>query len=246
MSTMAWRDFHRMRSHGVVGKIAPEADSCPPASAEPEDPPKIDHGQASASCKPYSGPDKSYRERAAYLSWVEAEIDRSQLAWPTPMCGTPKCLNLDHLDWQAPRSIDYPAGVCVYCGMPANSRDHLLPRTWTGNAVRHHVITVPACLECNSVINDRYAPAVNERRKLAHKSIRRRYSKVLQIPEWTAPEIAKLGKTLRSTIERGMHEKRVAEARLKWPKDPNYDVRAMQRSGIENPYALGLLVDGAA
>lgn len=195
------------------------------------------------ACKAYRGAERDYRERAATLSWLEREIDRPALAWPTPVCGTPMCLNLRHLEWTEPRSIDYPPGVCVYCGLLASTKDHLLPRTWTGETARRNVIVVPACHECNSVIGDRYAPAVDERRKIAQAKIRSRMrnKRLLAMPEWKPEEIRAMGRTMRSVIERGIHDRRVLVARLAWPEDPLYDFKAMQRSGIENPYAIGLL-----
>jgi len=36
----------------------------------------------------------------------------------------------------------------------------------------------------------------------------------------------------------GMHEKRLVQARLAWPEHPDYDLRALQLSGIENPPQL--------
>lgn len=52
----------------------------------------------------------------------------------------------------------YPAGLCLYCGEYADTRDHLLPVTYTGRAVRRQVLTVPAYRQCNSFIGDAAAP----------------------------------------------------------------------------------------
>ena len=35
----------------------------------------------------------------------------------------------------------------------------------------------------------------------------------------------------------------MVEARLAWPEDDDYDLRVMQRSGIDDPYAAGLIYD---
>lgn len=197
--------------------------------------------QYSKNCVRFEGPEEKWREKAVTLCWVERELDHPLLSWPSPTCGTPLCLNLDHLVWEAPRKLVYPPGVCVYCGQSADTKDHLLPRTWTGEAVRKNVLTVPACQECNSTIGDRYAPSITERRKIAQLAIAKKSKKLLQMPEWTKDELAELGKNLRSTIERGLHDRNVARARLSWPDVPDYDVRAMEQSGIGNPYEIGLL-----
>lgn len=230
----------------TLGQLALDLRYGPPQATQRHEPTKIDHAETPHACRPFDGPENRYRERAAHAVWLEREIDQPLLAWPTPTCGTPRCLNPDHLDWQSPSHIGYPQGVCVYCGMSANTKDHLLPRTWTGDAARHHVITVPACLECNVLIADRYIPAVNERRRIAQDQLRKRNKRLLQMPDWTSEDIDQFGKTLRSTIERGLHDKKLIEARLAWPEDPHYDLRAMQQSGIENPYAVGLLFEESA
>lgn len=41
----------------------------------------------------------------------------------------------------------YPDGFCSYCGSPAQSRDHVVPRAKGGlNDIRNYV---PACRSCN-------------------------------------------------------------------------------------------------
>lgn len=226
-----------------IRQLALDLDFSPPASTQTDEPPQIDHAEGVRACRPFQGPENRWRQKAVEEAWIEEDIDRPALAWPTPICGTPKCLNLRHLEWRQPSVIHYPNGICVYCGQIADTKDHLLPVTWTGEAVRKHVVVVPACRECNSLISDRYAPAVNERRKLAHTAIRTKYRKILKMPDWKRREIAEMGPTIRSVIERGMHDKKVLTTRINWPADPFYDLRAMERSGIENPYAIGLLID---
>lgn len=204
-------------------------------------PTPLKRAQKPTGCIRFDGDERKWREKAVALCWVELGIDHPRLAWPTPTCGTPLCLNLPHLAWESPKRLEYPSGVCVYCGLIAGTKDHLLPRTWTGAAVRKKVLTVPACAECNSVISDRYAPSITERRRIAHAIIYKRKKRLMNMPDWNQGDIEKLGSTLRSTIERGLHDRNVARARLAWPEDADYDVRAMQLSGIDNPYEIGLL-----
>jgi hypothetical protein len=150
-------------------------------------------------------------------------------------------MNLKHLAWEAPTKLEYADGICVYCGVIAGTKDHLLPRTWTGEAVRKNVLTVPACGECNSFIGDRYASSITARRRMAHAAILKRKKRLIGMPAWTKAEIAELGPTLRSSVKKGIHDRKLTLARLAWPEDEDYDLRAMQLSGIENPYELGLL-----
>jgi hypothetical protein len=192
-------------------------------------------------CEPFDGPPTRWREKALDLTWIELAVEHPPLSWPFPQCGTPLCLNLGHLTWESPRRLLYPEGICVYCGLEATTRDHLLPRTWTGDAIRRHVLTVPACQQCNSIIGDRFVLSITDRRKYAQERIADKNRNLLNMPAWTPDEIAKLGKSLRSVVERGVFDRALLRDRLSWPKDPDYDVRAMQQSGIANPSELGLL-----
>lgn len=47
--------------------------------------------------------------------------------------------------WDDLRAEHLPA--CVYCGAPADTRDHVIPQHW-----RRTTYTVPACRHCNSVV----------------------------------------------------------------------------------------------
>lgn len=53
--------------------------------------------------------------------------------------------------------------LCIYCGDLPSDRDHLLPKTWTGTAVRKHVPTVPACRSCNGILSDFPSPIIANR-----------------------------------------------------------------------------------
>ena len=54
-----------------------------------------------------------------------------------------------------------------------------------------------------------------------------------------------IGHSLKSVVER-VCMKRLVQARLAWPEHPDYDLRALQLSGIENPHDLGLITADAA
>lgn len=120
----------------------------------------------------------------------------------------------------------YPEGICVYCGMAADSRDHVLPRHFTGVAGRKSTPTVPACKQCNSMLSDAVYSTIQERREHVQERIRQRYAKVLAYPEHTERELASMGHTLRSAVEYGLARKRFYEAKLEWPVDDDYDARA--------------------
>lgn len=161
--------------------------------------------------------------------------------WLVPACGTRTCLVREHMVVHQPLGLAYQRGICIYCGFPATTMDHLVPRTWTGDAQRHSVVTVPACRECNSLINDSYAFNITERRALAHERIMRKHRKWLNCKMFTAAELAEMGRNLRSKVDEGMQMRAITEARLAWPFDPFYDLHAAVEAGIENPYVIDML-----
>ena len=169
---------------------------------------------------------------------THADLTIDPLTWIITSCGN-RCLNPQHMLVHQPVRIAYPAGVCVYCGLPAGTKDHLIPKTWTGEARRHRVAVVPACAECNSAIGDRHGFGVHERRGVAHDHLRRKHRRVLAAPDWTQADLDELGPGLRSSVEAAQGRKHAARARLAWPEDPFYDIRAWQQSGIEDPVAIG-------
>ena len=122
-----------------------------------------------------------YQARARLAYEVAGDTDLEKHAWLRSTCGN-RCINPAHLVAHQPVKIAYPAGVCVYCGFPAGTKDHLVPRAWTGETRRQRVAVVPACADCNSRIGAFGSANVSERRKHAQASIRRRWSSVLNAP----------------------------------------------------------------
>ena len=196
---------------------------------------------ADGQCVDWAGPEKGYQDRAAgALSTVGREP--SQFAWIRPKCGNPKCINPDHLSVHSPVTLAYPRNVCIYCGSPGWTKDHLHPRNWTGNAVRTFTVTVPACGQCNSFIGDALTWSITERRALCHMRIAKRYARVLRYVDYSEDEITEFGPNLRSAVRSGLQTKTEVRRRLAWPEDPAFDQRAIERSGIEDPYVLGLII----
>lgn len=192
-------------------------------------------------CKPFSGRTSDYQTEIIPL-WMSQTGKRLALAeYLVPKCETELCMTVEHLEVLRPTRIDYPYSVCVYCGEDATTKDHLLPRSWTGEAERRIAIWVPACRECNSAINAAFAPSMTMRRDIAHKFIAKRYAAALRTLDRTPSELREFGKSLRAQIVKGMAEKKRTQARLSWPP-AGFDSEAFERSGID-PYAAELLHD---
>ena len=192
-------------------------------------------------CQPFDGRAYDYQEAATKAYWVEKAILVSAWHWVTTTCGV-MCLNPDHMRFNEPVKLAYPAYLCIYCGLPGGTKDHLLPRHFTGLAARRYVITVPACGACNSTLSDTLTSTITERRELVHLRLRKRHRKTLSQPDWTPAELRQLGHSLRTYVKNARSKKEVLLDRLAWPTDPDFDLRACQKTGIEDPYSAGLLL----
>lgn len=196
---------------------------------------------AAAPCRPWQGRQLEYQIEAKEI--LMDRLDRS-LPWVyiVPTCGTKLCLTEDHLRYFRAQRIAYPEYVCIYCGMPGYTKDHLLPVTMTGQTQRKFVAVVPACGECNNGIGNRIGHRVTARREEAHQHLRKKYRKALDAKRtWTDDELAQLGPNLRSAVKRLIDQAEVVKQRLEWPWEPDFDRRAFEKSGFDDPIAMDLL-----
>lgn len=179
-------------------------------------------------------------------------IERYVYVWQSPLgaysfirstCGERFCLTVDHLQVVRPKHLNYPNGVCVYCGLPGYTKDHIEPKTWSGEAVRSFVVTVPSCGECNQFISDSFAPTISERREIAQAKIQRRYKRVLNYTDYTPDELEEFEGNLLSSVLAGLEEKHLVKQRLRWPEDSSFDLRALESTGLEAEEIIDLLAD---
>ena len=199
------------------------------------------------TCKPHQGSAGTYQDAGASRLVKSGTM---VLPWDSvePTCGTPLCVEPQHLITVKPRRLRYPSDECIYCGQPANTRDHLIPRTMTGEAWRTVVLTVPACKECNNLLGPAPLVTITERRAFVHAKLRKRYRSALATIELGGADLDEYGPTMRAVIRRGMAEKAIVQYRLAWPTEPDYDARYLTESGIPDPYAIGIIapLDSAA
>ena len=195
----------------------------------------------STTCQRWAGNTRYYQREAAHALTM-ARREPNPWDWITPTCGDGLCIEPEHLIVQSPIRLNYPSGLCIYCGRRSASQDHLLPRNWTGDVRRRYVVTVPSCGTCNSLLGDTLTWSITERRAVAHARIRRKFAKVLRTKDFCRYELAEFGPTLLAHIEDAMAKKAEVLRMLAWPTDPAYDARALQHSGIEDPWAVGLIL----
>lgn len=195
---------------------------------------------AHSKSRRWRGNPRQYQLEAQRLWALDNDRGLRPWSWITTTCETIHCLETPCMVVHAPVRIEYPHSVCVYCGEPCSGVDHLLPKPWTGGALRHLVAVVPACGNCNSRINDDPSPNVAKRRQRAQLSIERSNKYLLLRPIKTAVEMSELGHAMRSVAAANNAKTERVRSRLAWPLDPHYDLRAFQKSGIEDPETLGL------
>lgn len=200
------------------------------------------HTAARTPCITWEGNPKRYQDAAARSISLSIGIDPTPYSWITPKCGAPFCVEPDHLSVQAPVHLAYPRGVCIYCGRHGWTKDHLFPRNWTGNIRRNFTALVPSCATCNSLISDALTWSITERRALCHERLRRKYAKVLRYIIYSDDQLDEFDPPLRQYVVDGMEKRAEVERMLSWPEDPTFDERALERSGIEDPYILGLIL----
>lgn len=124
--------------------------------------------------------------------------------------------------------------ICAYCGIIADSIDHLVPRHLLSRAeesmldlskiYRLQKWTLPACRECNSAIGGRIFPSIKERRKCAQDYIRKKYKRILEMPEWTEEELMEMGPIAQRDILMELEKKRVLKERLAFRGSVNYAI----------------------
>lgn len=195
---------------------------------------------ATGDCIPWEGRPEKF-QAAAVRSLVLDDKEVPPWAWVVVNCGSEMCLLSDHLEVHFPHRLHYPHHLCIYCGRPGYTKDHILPRNWTGESVRTFTAIVPACGLCNGLISDALAPSVTMRRQICHIRLRRKFSNLMRMPKWTNEQLHGVEGSLRSFILSEVSRREEVKRMLDWPNDPVFDLRAMERSGIEDPFEAGLL-----
>lgn len=125
-----------------------------------------------------------------------------------------------------PRPEDEP-GRCYYCGDIASTVDHVVPQSMlrtlrdlgdeavTAVLVRFgRRLTVPACRECNLVLSNSYQDTLAKRKAECKKRLRRRYKKLLRMPDWTDTELARLDGWMQDYVIRSLVHRDIIRRRL--------------------------------
>lgn len=141
-------------------------------------------------------------------------------------------------DLCASKSSESDVKVCIYCGMSADSIDHVPPRHLRAQLAEIELLAlgtkeVDACRECNSALGRRPLLTITERRRYIKHYLRRKYRRYLAIPEWNEEKLMTVGSSLRMMIERNMMIRDDVRMRLRWKGKREH---AIHRVGIDDPH----------
>lgn len=110
---------------------------------------------------------------------------------------------------------------CFYCGVPANSIDHVPPR-----AMRKRMadlgeyfgvwVEVPACMWCNSTLGNLALLTLTDRKLYIKQRLRVKFKKLLASHDWTDEQLDELGYTLKTKILASMAKRRLVRQRIAW------------------------------
>lgn len=101
--------------------------------------------------------------------------------------------------------------VCFYCGQAADSIDHVVPKSLLRDLAddpqakalliaRGRILEVDCCRQCNSLLGSDYDQTLAERKARLRQRLRRRYARLLNMPDWTDSELGHMGRYLQQYI----------------------------------------------
>lgn len=86
---------------------------------------------------------------------------------------------------------------CYYCGRPATDAEHVVSQALASMLDRDDmpdlgVDIVPACHQCNGMLGARFYETLAKRKEAGKEYLRRKYQRLVEMPQWTDQEIADL------------------------------------------------------
>jgi hypothetical protein len=123
--------------------------------------------------------------------------------------------------WLSKQAVGTIATPCVYCGIPAETVDHVPPRSVRPYLAdrcpgRFPLHEVHACQECNTALGARPLWTLAERKRFIKSWLARRYRRFLKQPTWAPEEIEELGHNLRTVVVKHQVLKELTVARIAW------------------------------
>lgn len=117
------------------------------------------------------------------------------------------------------RHSGLPWHACFYCGDPADTLDHCPPLSRIPDyeaigLLREFYVKVPSCRECNTLLGASLQGDIISREQKLKAKLRRRYARVLRLPDWSPSELRAMGRTMRDEIQRSIRLRERVQVRL--------------------------------
>lgn len=126
--------------------------------------------------------------------------------------------------------------TCMYCGEPANEKEHVYPRSLVGEDTPK----VWACSECNNLAGAILFETIEEKRNYIQDRLRVKYRKLISLPVWTDKEISEVKGNIKREVKKQMEAKRWIQKRIEWKESPVAlcVTKALQESDTGSSFAL--------
>ena len=120
---------------------------------------------------------------------------------------------------------------CYYCGMPADTKDHIPSLHYIDNVGLEEVIKqglqlwlVSSCSECNSLLS-KDSKTIKENIRYLYNKLQERYDKILNQPMWDEEELEELDEGyLKDYIQLSTDIQCMIHKRLEYMEDLHYDI----------------------
>lgn len=104
---------------------------------------------------------------------------------------------------------------CTYCNQSSPfTKDHVIPKSYSGNPSFAERYVVPCCTECNILLGAAPCHTVEERAAFLFERYSRRFKAELATPDWTAKELKELSPTFRKKIAAKESHKKLINSKL--------------------------------
>lgn len=105
--------------------------------------------------------------------------------------------------------------------MPASTIDHVPPVSARPilkemGVEKWAFMEVPSCQECNSAIGAKALWTVRERKAWVKEFLKRKYRRILKLPDWTEEETEELGRGLKDHVIATSSLKKLTQGRIGW------------------------------
>ena len=107
--------------------------------------------------------------------------------------------------------------VCMYCGDPANQREHVTPYSYSGNNT--HMVW--SCQECNVLASDNLFVNIEEKGRYINERLHIKYKKLIDIPDWSEKEFKELDGNIKRNVKGMIEVQKWIKKRINWKVNPS-------------------------